>query len=96
MLNPEYHVKIAGMQQHFFGEGPIYKGPEVDASGKVILSVEECHTLVNEAVGRLGRVRVRGEISKPKVVRDAMAFFDLKDTNGKDFVVRCSSFRLSF
>ncbi|MBI2644208.1 MAG: exodeoxyribonuclease VII large subunit [Candidatus Wildermuthbacteria bacterium] len=73
-----------------------YRKPEVDADGRVILSVEECHFLVNEAVSKLGILKVRGEISNIAKRKGAMAFFDLKDSNGKEFVLKCALFGWQF
>src|SRR3989344_7227223 len=70
--------------------------PEMDREGGMIYSVEECHFLVQETLDRLGRVKVRGEMNDVKTVRGQMAFFDLKDSNGKDFVVKCSIFGWEF
>ncbi len=83
------------MQNDFLGNVPAKK-VETDSEGRVILSVEECHFLVNEAVSRLGKVKVRGEISKANIVRGAMAFFELKDATGKEFVLECALFNYSF
>ena len=68
----------------------------MDREGGMIYSVEECHFLVQETLDRLGRVKVRGEMNDVKTVRGQMAFFDLKDSNGKDFVVKCSIFGWEF
>lgn len=83
------------MQESFFDHSE-YKQPEFDGNGEMVYSVEECHFLVNEAVGRLGRVKVRGEVNDAKNVRGQMAFFDLKDSGGKDFVMKCAIFGWQF
>ena len=83
------------MQESFFDQ-PQYKQPEFDAKGEMVYSVEECHFLVNEAVSRRGKIKVRGEVNDAKNVRDQMAFFDLKDSDGKDFVMKCAIFGWQF
>ena len=83
------------MQESFFDQ-PKYKQPEFDVEGEIVYSVEECHFLVNEAVFRLGKIKVRGEVNDAKNVREQMAFFDLKDSDGKDFVMKCAIFGWQF
>ncbi|HEY4510040.1 MAG TPA: exodeoxyribonuclease VII large subunit [Candidatus Paceibacterota bacterium] len=83
------------MQESFFDQ-PQYKQPEVDAEKEMVYSVEECHFLVNEAVSHLGRIKVRGEVNDVRSVRAQMAFFDLKDSDGKDFVMKCAMFGWQF
>jgi len=74
------------MQESFFKESP------ADEQGDVILSVEACHYLVNQAVARLGRIRVKGEVVQVKP-RGAAVYVDLKDANGKDFLINCVIFQ---
>jgi exodeoxyribonuclease VII large subunit len=73
-----------------------YVQPEIDTDGNIVYSVEECVFLINEAVARLGMVRVRGEISSLSLSKGIMAFFDLKDAGGKESVVQCSLFGWNF
>lgn len=74
------------MQESFFKELPI------DEQGNVILSVEECHSLINQALSRLGQLRVKGEITKV-APRGGSIYFDLKDAEGKDFAISCIIFQ---
>ncbi len=83
------------MQESFFDKSE-YKQPEFNADGEMVYSVEECHFLVNESVSRLGKIKVRGEVNDAKNVREQMAFFDLKDSDGKDFVMKCAIFGWQF
>ena len=83
------------MQDSMFNDDNMIQ-PEFDADGNAIFSVEECHFIINEAVSKLGRIRVKGEINDAKRVRGSMAFFDMKDARGKDFVLKCSLFGSQF
>ena len=87
---------VNGAMQESFFDQPKYKQPEFDVEGEIVYSVEECHFLVNEAVFRLGKIKVRGEVNDAKNVREQMAFFDLKDSDGKDFVMKCAIFGWQF
>ncbi|HEX9722096.1 MAG TPA: exodeoxyribonuclease VII large subunit [Candidatus Paceibacterota bacterium] len=83
------------MQESFFDRSENLQ-LENDGDGNVVYSVAQCVGQINEAVGRLGVVRVRGEISALSQSRGAMAFFDLKDASGKEYVLQCSIFGWSF
>ena len=83
------------MQESFF-EQPKYKQPEIDPGGNMIYSVQECVFLINETISRLGKIKVRGEISSLGMSKGIMAFFDLKDASGKEYVVQCSLFGENF
>ena len=83
------------MQESFFDRSENLQ-LETDGDGNVVYSVAQCVGQINEAVGRLGVVRVRGEISALSLSRDTMAFFDLKDASGKEYVLQCSIFGWGF
>lgn len=83
------------MQESFFNR-PEDLQLETDSEGNVIYSVAQCIGQINEAVGRLGVVQVRGEISALSLSRGTMAFFDLKDASGKEYVIQCSIFGWNF
>ena len=83
------------MQESFFNDKE-YVQPEMDSDGNMIYSVQECVFLINEAISRLGRVKVRGEISSLGKSKGTMAFFDLKDASGEEYVIQCSLFGWNF
>lgn len=69
---------------------------EYQEGEKPVMSVAECVSLLQEAVSRLGFVQVRGEISGTRIVRESMAFFDLKDSDTGEHLIRCKVFGWQF
>ena len=64
--------------------------PVVSASPKAeaVFSVSECLEAINITLTQLGTLKVQGEISDLSI-RSGMAFFDLKDSSGRDAVIKC-------
>ena len=85
------HAK-RGLDPAKLGDQPKYKQPEFDAEGELVYSVEECHFLVNEVISRLGRIRVKGEITQV-APRGGATYITLRDAGGKDFVINCLIFQ---
>ena len=93
MILNSFEINLANgaMQESFFDQ-PQYKQPEFDREGELVYSVEECHFLVNEAISRLGRIHVKGEITHV-APRGGATYITLRDAGGKAFVINCLIFQ---
>jgi exodeoxyribonuclease VII large subunit len=85
---PEYLAVIASADNN--EEDKVFNRPIAENSGPktLIMTVAEFMSLANKALGGLGVVEVKGEISGLSLKGDK-AYFDLKDLSFSNYVINC-------